>query len=378
MAGIGGIGLAFNSTTLTQFVSGQSANIGVSQAKNDIQFDFGDILNGAAIDGGIFDVRVDNRAQFGFSSNLSFPSSEFQGITISAREVTIDVKKFSENFEQLDVGRRAYGLLLASKGLITEDELNSLPVVHNRAALRLEDSLQRLNIDTSKPFTVNGQKFQFEAGRIEMLSGQSAANADNAEIKERLSKAYARLGTDDGQSKRINGEDASVTEMSIARDELHEDFRFVFYDFDSDELVGTNNFADFAVGSANIPDAYFFGQSVGWQLGMASDMPQNVRNEVVMQFGQFFSSLVVQALTNVPVQTEKQLFEGFETSLKQYGFSTGKIDELVSDLQLSFDTAIENVFEAMDRIPDGADLGGLRESLGISFQGGIYTVERFV
>lgn len=378
MAGIGGIGSAFNSTTLTQFVSGKSSNIGVSQAKNDLQFDFGDILHGAAIDGTIFDVRIDSRAQFGFSSNLSFPSSELQGITLGSHEVTIDVGKFSENFEQLDVARRAYGLLLASKGLITEEELNSVPVFHNRAALKLNDSLQRLNIDTNKPFTINGQKFQAEGGRIEMINGQSAANADNAEIKDRIATANARLGTNDGQSKRVDGSGASVSEMAIVRDELHDDFRFVFYDFDSDELVGTNNYSEFAVGSANIPDAYFFGQSVGWQLGLASDVPQNVRNEVIMQFGQFFSSLVVQALTNVPVQTENQLFEGFESSLKEYGFSTKDIESMVSDVRLNFDSTIERVFDAMDRIPDGADLSGLREGLGISFSGGIYTVERFV
>lgn len=380
MAGIGGIGSSFSSTSLLQFVNGKTASAGVTQTLNNLKYSYGDILRGAAGDGSIFDVRVSTRSTFEFSSNLSFPSAELTGVQFGSSEVAIDVRRFAGNFEQFDVARRAWALLLASNGAVSEDELNSNPAFVASAAIPLKDSIERLNVEADKPFQINGVKFRLDGERLTVQRGELLGNRGGSEAASRRADVDARLaglGGSEGEA-RINAAELTVGEIAEQRERLHETFNFVYYDFESNELVGTHDFADYALGSAAIPDAYFFGQSVGWQVAYAGQMPQNVRNEIIMQAGQYFSSLVVEGITNVPAQTRDQLFSNLERTLDNYGFGTKEAEKLLGELELNFDNALAGVLDALANVPEGADLAGLREGLGIRFAGGIYTVARFV
>ncbi|MCC6465960.1 MAG: hypothetical protein IT463_11530 [Planctomycetes bacterium] len=380
MAGIGGIGSSFSSTSLLQFVNGKTAAAGVTQTLNNLKYSYGDILRGAAGDGSIFDVRVSARSAFEFSSNLSFPSAELTGVQFSSAEVAIDVRRFAGNFEQFDVARRAWALLLASEGTISEDELNSNPAFTFNAAIPLKDSIERLNVEADRPFQINGVKFRLDGDRLTVQRGELLGDRGGSEAAARRASVDARLeglGGAEGEL-RVKAGELTVGEIADERERLHESFNFVYYDFANDELVGTHDFADYALGSAAIPDAYFFGQSVGWQLAYAGQAPQNVRNEIIMQAGQYFSSLVVEGITNVPAQTREQLFSNMERTLENYGFSTRESEKLLGELELNFDNALAGVLDSLANVPEGADLAGLREGLGIRFNSGIYTVARFV
>ena len=375
MTGIGGID-SFNSSALVQFISGATAAPGVRQALNDLSYGFGDILRGAASDGSIFDIRVIDASRFEFSGNLSIPSAELAGVQLGGSEVSIDVARFSANSEQLDVARRAYGLLLAANGLISETELNESPVYAGRSALKLKDSIERLNIDADKSFRINGVRFRLEGERILIVTRN--ANRDDSEISARRADIDRRLEGLGDSEERIDASGMSVRKIAAIRDDLQEKFLFTFYDFGSDEMVGTDHFAEFALGSASIPDAYFFGQSLGYQLAYATDMPLNARHDVIQQAGAFFTAIVVQTVTNVPMITQAQLFDGLARTFADYGFSTAEATSMLDSLELAVESALDEVFDAMDEVPDGADLESLREGLGIRFKGGIYTLGRYV
>ena len=387
VAGLIGSVNSYSSSGLVGFLTGSAAataNGTVEQFRNNLTFDYGEIINGALSDGTIFDIRVNGPKDFEFGPNLSFKSNVRPGLVDTGSVLSLEASQVRKRLEQNDLARIAYGLLLASKGEIDENQLNNNPAYSARFAVDVKDAFDRLNIDVDRPFRVNGVDFEYADNHIRINSrpghaalGKIKRDPEIEELRRRLDKKNDALSV--GDKLEIPAEDALVSDLIAYRDYLERNYTYVAYNFDKNTFVGSNNFSDTILPLASIPDGFFFGANIAYQFEdvLRKNVPQVALNELFPSVTTYFGSLAVGAITGLPAQ----LKEEFETHAGQVLFNfygdEKKVNKILDQVMPKFNSMVENVLVAVSEVPRGAELAELRKGLGIAFAGGTYSVSKF-
>ncbi len=389
MAGlIGGVS-NLSGSGLVGFLSGNTAATStgvVEQFRNNLRYDFGDIISGASADGTVFDIRVNGPEDYEFSNNLSFASSAAAGVVDGGDVLSIDASIVVDRLEKHDVSRLAYGLLLAAKGEIDENELNENPAYSSLFVLDLKDALDRLNVDSERPFRVNGVEFEIfdDEIRINSRPGEAASkkvrrDPEIAKLQKSLEQKQATLGGS-GEKIEVPVEGATVNELVGVREILEFNFDYVAYDFDGSNFVGSNDFSDILPLLSQVPDSVFFGANMAYQLedALGNTVSQTVKNEVFPVAMNYFANLLLGAVTSLPTQIRDEFESHALNALTRlYGGDQGRAQEQIDAIRPVFDSLTQNLIDTIFQVPVGADLQELRSGIGASLSGGIYSVTKF-
>jgi len=391
MAGlIGNIG-SFNSSGLENFLMGRTATAvsgSVEQFRSNIRFNYGDILTGAASDGTLFDIKVTGRGDYQYGTNLSANRRFPIGVFDTGDGLTMDPAAVRKRFEQGDIAKVAHTLLLASKGEIGNRELQDNPSLTSMSVLKLEEALDRLNIDTTRAFRINGTEMQFRAGKLSVTSrpGQSALST-GAKVDPEIDAL--RRGLEAKQRKaggldevaRVSVKDASISRMIPIREDLEQQYRFVAYSFEKSEFVASNSFSDVFETLAEVPDAFFFGASLAWQLEdtLARDLPPMAREQLFPITLNYFSALTLGAMTGLPTQLRDEYMQHAENAINEvYGEGSTDASRIMDALRPRFEETSAKVFDTLANLSSDSDLRALRKGLGIQASGATYTIRKYV
>lgn len=386
MAGlIGNVGGAFSGGLMT-FLQGSSAATSsghVEQFRNALAYDYGDILNGASSKGTIFDIRVNSKADYEFGPNLSF-KTRVAGIIDSGDALVMEAAAVRERLEQNDVSRQAFALLLASKGEITQDQLNDVSAYGGLFVLDRETALDRMNIDVARPFRVNGVQFELfgEEFRITSRPGEAQTNTRKDAELTRLRRALAQKQEalpGGGDLQKVDVAGFSINQLIAVREDLESRFQYVAYDFAAEEFVGSNSFNDIVGPLSQVPDSFFFGANMAYQLEheVGSALTQAEKNEIFPATLNYFASLVLGALTGLPGQLKSEHEAHSVKALTGLLGDEAKALDVYEKLRPTFENMVQNMLDAVSVIEPGADVTELRKGLGITFSGGSYSVQKY-
>jgi len=371
---------------LTGFLIGESAaTVGgtVEQFRNNLRYDYGEILAGANADGTLFNIRVQDADNYEFGPNLSSRSSRVPGVIDTGSGLALQVSNVRTRLEQNDIARMAYGLLLASKGEISQTELNSNPAHAQMFALEKKDALDRLNIDSQRRFRVNGATFELidDEIRVVALAGKGAVAVDRqdpeiAKLRRQLaSKTEALNGGTDLQE--VDSTDASLSELIRIREGLESSYQYVGYSFAESKFIGSNNFRDLLDPLAEIADGFFYGANIAYQIenALGDDVSQTIKNELFPITLNYFASLVIGGATSLPTQIQAEF--DFHAANAIYAFTENEAETFaILDQIFPFvDEAAFNTVNNISQVPRGAGLEELRAGLFADFSGGNYIVE---
>jgi len=391
MAGLIGTVTNFSETGLGAFLLGQTAATAsgrVEQFRSTLRYDYGDIISGATSDGLLFDIRVNSKDSYEFGDNLTFPKRFPNGVFDSGDSMVLEASVVRRRLEQNDLARLAHGLLLASKGEITQRELNDNPAYSKLFATTRDEALDRLNIDVKRTFRINGTEFKIVGEEITIVgrTGEGASvvpgakpDAELAALRKQVLKKQEALGVS-GDMVKVPAGDATVSELIGLREDLERDYSFVTYSFKDSQFVASNNFADVLDVLGEVPDAFFFGANVAWQLedALGDDLSVEAKNEIFPLTANYFSGLVLGALTGLPSQIRDEYYTHVERTLESvYGDKDKRVTEALDRIRGPFENAVERVFDTVAGIESGADLKTLRKGLGISLNGSAYTVRKY-
>ncbi len=391
MAGlIGNIG-SFNSTGLENFLMGRTASAvsgTVEQFRSNIRFNYGDIITGALSDGTLFDIKVNGNGDYKYGTNLAADRRFPIGVFDTGDGLTMDPAALRKRFEQSDIAKVAHTLLIASKGEISNNELQNNPSLTSMTVLKLEDALDRLNIDTTRAFRINDTEFQFRAGKLAVTSrpGQSAASAANKvdpeiDARRRALEAAQRKAGGLDEVARVSVADASISSMIPVREELESQYRFVAYSFEKSEFVASNNFSDVFETLAEVPDAFFFGASLAWQMedALAEDLPPMAREQLFPITLNYFAALTLGAMTGLPTQLRDEYLTHAENAIGEiYGQGSREGQRILDALEPRFAETSAQVFDTLANLSPDSDLRELRKGLGIQASGATYTIRKYV
>ncbi|MCA8939934.1 MAG: hypothetical protein KDB07_09005, partial [Planctomycetes bacterium] len=301
MAGLIGEVSGLASAGLLRFLTGTSAVSAageVEQFRNNLVYDYGEILSGVNSKGELFDIRINGIDDFEFGRNLSIRTNRIQGILDAGDALALDAAAVSDRLEMMDVARVGYGLLLAAKGEITEEELNTNPAYSGLTVLSREDAFDRLNIDLSSKFRVNGVQFEYVGEEIKIKTQPGRGNApvkrdlELDRLRSRLSDKIEATGGF-GDKQEVDMTEATLNDLIFVRDVLEQNYTFVTYDFDKSLFIGSNNFSDIMPILADVPDGFFFGANLAYQIEqkLGDDVSAVAKNELFPVTINYFSSL---------------------------------------------------------------------------------------
>lgn len=388
MAGLIGEVSGLASAGLLRFLTGTSAVSAageVEQFRNNLVYDYGEILSGVNSKGELFDIRINGIDDFEFGRNLSIRTNRIQGILDAGDALALDAAAVSDRLEMMDVARVGYGLLLAAKGEITEEELNTNPAYSGLTVLSREDAFDRLNIDLSSKFRVNGVQFEYVGEEIKIKTQPGRGNApvkrdlELDRLRSRLSDKIEATGGF-GDKQEVDMTEATLNDLIFVRDVLEQNYTFVTYDFDKSLFIGSNNFSDIMPILADVPDGFFFGANLAYQIEqkLGDDVSAVAKNELFPVTINYFSSLLLGAVTGLPSQLTSEYEAHARTVLTNLYKDDGKrAGEIMDTIAPVFEEVVTNVFDAVSEIDPEADLQGIRKGLGINFKGSTYTVSKF-
>lgn len=389
MAGLIGTITNFSETGLGSFLLGDTAATKggrVEQFRSNLRFDYGDIISGATSDGLIFDIRVNDAESVEFGDNLTFRKRFPNGVFDAGDSLVTEATVVRRRLEQNDLARLAQGLLLASKGEISQKELNTDPRYSRFSALDRDEALDRLNIDVKRTFRINGSEFKIVGDQITVIGrtgegARAAAKPDSelAALRKQVAKKQSDMGVN-GDSLTVPAKDASIGELIGIREDLERDYTFVAYSFKDSQFVASNSFKDVIGAVAEVPDAFFFGANVAWQLedALGDTVPSDAKNDLFPVTLNYFSGLVLGALTGLPTQVRDEYYSHAEKVLGQrFGEKDRRVEQTLDRIRGPFEAAVQRVFETVAGIDPGAKLADLRKGLGITLNGSTYTVSKY-
>lgn len=358
----------------------------VEQFRNNLRYNYGDIINGVTEDGKIFDIRVSSLGDFEFGNNLSFNRKAPDGVVDAGDSLSIDSTAVRRRLEQSDISRVAYGLLLASKGEITEEELNTNPAYTALTVIERKDAFDRLNIDSDKIFSVNGAEFELSGDeiRIRSLPGQarSSRNNDDLEIARARKKLEAKaeslgFGRD---TERVPMKGASISALLSERERLESQYTYVGFSFQSEEWVASNTFKDVFETIIEVPDAFLMGANLAYQIEMSMGDDFNVaeKNAIFPAAVTYFSSLILGAITGLPTQLAEEFEFHAGTNLYQlYDYNEPKTFAALDTMRPKYEDILANLFNTISEVPLGANLEELRGGLEGSLSGSVYSLRKY-
>ncbi|NUQ36049.1 MAG: hypothetical protein HUU29_14040 [Planctomycetaceae bacterium] len=386
-----------SATGLDAFILGTSAaakvgaQIGVTQLRNNLVYDYGDMLSGAANDGTIYNIRINERGDYEFGDNLShgkqkgLPNNVIDAGDVLSMPTTIPLRYL----EQRDVAHLAHALLLFSKGEITEEQINTDPAFKNFYVLDVVDAADRMNLEIgSRTFTINGVKMEYSNDRFRILSrpGQGAVSGRSRDpeleaIRRKISNKEETLLGGKEDVETVDAAEMSIGELIGVREDLEEKYQFVAYNFADSQFVGSDSFDGIVNALATIPDGFFFGANMAFQLQdkFGDDISNGAKNELFAVTLNYFANLAVGAMTGLPSQLRSE-FEKHATDIL-----TGTIGDedqaksIIDTIRPDFEETVQNVMDAVANIAQGAEVEELREGLGIrsSRESLTYTVRKY-
>jgi hypothetical protein len=387
----------FASVGLGSFLTGQTASAAngrVEQFRNNLKFGYGDIISGVSSDGTVFNIRINSNTDYEFSKNLSFKTKTPDGVLDTGDGLAMDFTAVRRRLEQNDLARTAYGLLLASKGEIDETQLNENPAYSGLYALDRKDALDRLNIDTERSFRINGVEFDVNGDKIRITSrpGQatslrSVKDPEIEALRKKLAKQQEALGAN-VQTEKVPAKDATINELIGIRESLEQKYTYVAYSFKDEQFIGTNKLVDALDTLAEVPDGLYFGANIAFQIEeqVGNDIPQAAKNELFPVTMNYFSSLVLGAMTGLPTQLREEYYGHAANVLTNvFGGDKAKDQNKVADRVLDvlnkisgpYENAVNRVLDAVSQIEKGAKLDEVRKGLGVRQTTSTYSVPKY-
>ena len=297
---------------------------------------------------------------------------------------SIDTSLPTRYLENDDVARLAHSLLLLSKDMISEEEFNSTSVYSGMNRLEMTDALDRLNIDAKRSFSINGVEMAVDNDIVRVISstgiGATAPIKRDAELESIRRKLELKSSGLPGQTDitEVDASDLTISELLTIRDNLEKENNFVAYDFERNMFVAGDNFSAIFDAVASIPDGFFFGANVAFQVQdtLGDTVSEGAKRLMFATTLNYFSNVAVGAMTGLPSQLRSE-YEDHTYNLLTQLVGQEEATKVMDELSPVFQSAVQNVFQAIGSVSVGAGLEELREGLGISFSGSTYTVNKF-